>query len=757
MTKSLLILLLSAIATVWLFGQEPPAPGDPFSETKEAPKAAAPSAGKKNAEEVEIVETDPIVLGIRESKPKTPNEVMQAVINLVNYGRPDEAKRYMTGLMKANLNDAAKWRLHRDFGSAVFLRISRQEDLQPEGNQLADSILSGSNNFTRDPARLDILIKQLSNPALEVRQAALTDLLEAREEGVVALIGVLGDPARSVEHATVRAALRRFGSTAVGPLLGALEVPNDQWRTQVVTVLGSLQTIEAIPFLLRPYLMAIPSSAQHQAAKSALSQMMSVLPTKAAAERYLHKEVMSYLAGRLPGKPDHENLIEQWKWDAMQNRPIRVRLDTTAAPLLFAARLGAELTAIAPENATYRQLYLTAALESAKFAVGWDQPLPAGAGTELALATAHVNDLEDVLRFALAHNHMGAAIAAIEILGATGDPKYLQSSGGQPREVTSALRNPNRRVRFAALQAIYRMAPQSPYAGASFVPETIGFFARTAGTRRILIAHPRSEISQTLAGICLELGIDSDLFITGNLTFQAARRNSDYELVLLSDAIELPNIQEQVQQFRRDPLTAKLPIGVLARAENFERLQRTFAEDSQTEVFAQPTDEASVSFVLRRLLERTGRDFVSHEERMQQASFALEHWADLASKPELFGFYELLPQQPAAEMALTVPELTAQASRVLGLLANQQSQRALLTLVNQSSRPLSDRQVAAAAFGVAVHRRGILLTKPEILQQYQHYNQSKDSDAGTQQVLGAVLDALDPPKSQPTNSPQTLP
>src|SRR5688500_18605757 len=153
-------MLLCVLVATCLVAQEPAV--DPFGD-KEAPKAAPPPAAKKKAAP-EKVETDPIVIGILESKPTTPPEVLQAVINLANYGRVDVAKRYIVALINSNLDDATSWRLQREFGSAFFFRLSRQEDLQPEGRQLADIVLGSAQKYVRDPARLDALIKQLSDP-----------------------------------------------------------------------------------------------------------------------------------------------------------------------------------------------------------------------------------------------------------------------------------------------------------------------------------------------------------------------------------------------------------------------------------------------------------------------------------------------------------------------------------------------------------------------------------------------------------------
>jgi hypothetical protein len=162
-----------------------------------------------------------------------------------------------------------------------------------------------------------------------------------------------------------------------------------------------------------------------------------------------------------------------------------------------------------------------------------------------------------------------------------------------------------------------------------------------------------------------------------------------------------------------------------------------------TEVFVHPADPSGVAFVMRRLLERAPRDWVPHDERTRQAAAALNLLGKLASDPDHYGFYDLLPQEPAVELALTVPALSIQAAQVLGWLGSPQAQRTLTTFANQAGRELSQRQAAAAALDVAVKRRGLLLTRAEILRQYDIYNASATADAGTQRVLGSILDAIE--------------
>ncbi|MGE3776025.1 MAG: hypothetical protein AB7F89_02480, partial [Pirellulaceae bacterium] len=131
----------------------------------------------------------------------------------------------------------------------------------------------------------------------------------------------------------------------------------------------------------------------------------------------------------------------------------------------------------------------------------------------------------------------------------------------------------------------------------------------------------------------------------------------------------------------------------------------------------------------------------------------LEALVKLAGRPEWYGFYDLVAQQAAVERATATPELCQHALQVLGLLATPGAQRSLVALASQTGRPIAERQAAALAFETSVERRGVLLTRDEILAQYDRYNASATQNEETQQVLGALLDTIEAPAAGEETSP----
>ena len=720
---------------------------DPFGGAAEAlplDTSGAPTA--KKAQPDDDGEADPVILAIRKSNPKSAIELGRAIRNVVNLGRPAEAKKYITLLLDSSPDEGTLVELHRELGSAIFMRMSRDSRFAPEGSALGKAVLDASFTAAHDPTRLAGLIAKLSDDDVAVRHSALVDLRAGGTDSVLALIGALADSSRANEHAVVRATLVNLKELSVGPLVGALETRDEDLLPQIIVVLSRLKASQVTPHLLRPYFASEPDALVRRAAEYGLTKLLGELPLLAQAEQYLARETQAYLDGKLLGRLDYEDMITFWSWDTTKNSPVERRFPGKTASLMMAARLAGDLYAISPNNLNHKRLYLTALLESSKRANGLDQQLPTGDATAHAIsASLGVEAIADVLEYTLQQKQTAATIGALEVLAEIGDAKLLQSVNGRPSPLASCLRHTDRRVRFAAVEAIMKMNPVEPFAGSSYLSEALGYFSSTVGSRRVLVAHPRTDQSQTLVGMLNEIGFEADTAQTGRQALRLSVQYPDYEFLLISDAVDHPAAGELIQQLRRDPRTAIAPIGLMARDERFEQMERFTESDPLAETFPRPHDVAGVSLAARRLLTRGGDDIVGFDERMHHAATALDHLARLAEQSKDYNFYDLLRTERAVEQAVNTPQLTDQAARVLGLFGTPSAQRLLVSLASQNARSLSDRQAAASAFDTAISRRGLLLARNDIQIQYDRYNQSKILDGETQAVLGSLLDSIELP------------
>jgi hypothetical protein len=116
-------------------------------------------------------------------------------------------------------------------------------------------------------------------------------------------------------------------------------------------------------------------------------------------------------------------------------------------------------------------------------------------------------------------------------------------------------------------------------------------------------------------------------------------------------------------------------------------------------------------------------------------------------------FYDLRRQTDVIEAAALRPQAASESIAALAVLGTPAGQRALADLASLQTTSIATRREAAQAFDRNAQQHGLLLTSDEILRQYDRYNASATADAGSQQVLGTVLDAIESQRSRQ----QTLP
>ncbi len=726
-----------------------PAADDPFGAGAAAPGAPAkPAAAPASTEKLPLV-----IQQLRDSNPTTPEAILKAAYAVLLYGDAAEAKAYITKFFAAKFPENELAEVPNRVGTGLILRLTRDENLQPEGAHLNELIFAAAAKRAQDPAYLDEQIKKLSAPELALRQSALSRLDASGPHIVTPILRVLADKSREAEHRYLRAALARLSVSTEGPLLGALDVPNDQLKAQIIAVLGRMGSERAVMHLVRLAVDPTVPAEVREVAAASLAKIVGKVPMNDEAKQYLHQEIERLLAGRLPYKLDADDQAEMWDWDDTNRQMTSRKLPQGDAALFLATRLTADLVALeaVSKNTTTsdaQKLQLLTSLELTKVLGGLENPLNMAAVTAL-LKDVPSSTINSVLADALKLNRVPAIIAAIEVLASRGDAGALSSAGPAESPLAKALTHTDRRVRLAAALAIVELNPRASFAGASRVLDPLAQTIRTAGVGRVLIAHPRGEEAQTLVGFMNTLGYDGEAAYTGRRLAELAITASDIEFILISDAIDGPPVKDLVQWLRKDYRTAGIPIGVMAKSDDLYSLRYMFAGDSLTAVFARifsaEVAQADVD-ILRKL---AGRNYVAREERVQQAQAALAAIAKLASAKDGIAHWNLLRYEPAIIAAMDNPALTAAAAGVLATLATPKSQTALVDFASQTSRPIADRQSAAAAFAAAVKNRGLFLTQAQIATQFERYNASERLDAETQKVLGSILDAIESPTASP--------
>ena len=857
---------------------------NPFGEA--APAAAAPATTPQPAADAEDVaaaaELDPVVRGILETNPTSPMELMWAVELTMNLGRVDQVQKFMSALVAAEPDAAQLMAIERKWGSTLFFRLSHQSRYGRQVRAQALQLLTATQRALHNPERLQNLVAGLAHPSAALRQAAANDLKQVGTSAVPALLAVLGDADSAESHALARDALVGLGSIAVDPLASALQCPDPAIRWQVVEVLGRLEDSHVVDCLLGMLFEADGDPRVKKAVAQTVQRLVGALPSRQEAEQFLVRQVRGYLSG-VPVKPaDLEGRVAIWEWSESAATVVSRLQPARLASMLKARKLAADLHHLDSENIDFRRLFLVAVLETEKRLVGLDEPLDRESVDCQQVAALGAEALQDGLLFAVREKYLAAATATAELLGDQDDIALLRGVNGRMQPLVQHLRHPNLRLRMACLDAVLKLSTQQAYPGCSYVTETLGFITGSHGSPRVLVGDPRSSRAQSIGGLLNRLGYESDTANSGRELLRMARSNPDYEFILVSDAVQHPDLRELVQILRRDPRTSSLPVGILARTERIERAQRIAALDDRTLAFSlgaldvrmpsyeltlrvrgvdepgfeemlnvirrdprhdglilrvatggaaladarvfadadlrveaqaggppsivdgvyydlslvgdgadvptlsqlvtflrdesetknrpiqilaqgpalieaqriartessitvevRQTNQARISQLVEQILVRFADTQVPFSSRLRYSAQALAWLEKLSADRTAYGFYDLGRTEAAVTRALNTPSLSQSSARVLGNLGTPQGQLALVDLASEHNRPLAQRQAAAAAFSVAVKRRGVLLTTRNVDRQYDRYNQSARLDKATQQLLGSILDAME--------------
>jgi hypothetical protein len=418
------------------------------------------------------------------------------------------------------------------------------------------------------------------------------------------------------------------------------------------------------------------------------------------------------------------------------------------------ARLARQLVVLRPNVRAYQQQAIVLGAEASGLALlgtsrdnqGPAPPLPVGvrwSGLDLPL-------LDGVLADAIQSNYAHAATAACDELGRRRDTNALITTDGQPSPLASALAHGDRRVRFAALRAIMALDPPTPFAGSSRVPEALVYFARAAGEREAIVAMPNPADATDLSGKLAAANLHGESTIFGSDVTQMAAKMSDLEVIFVDMNIQKPGIRQVLYELRISPASAHVPVAVLAADGRLEAALRIVSEHDRMIAVPRPHTSEAAAKIAERLASLVARESVTSDERAQQAVTAIAWTAQLLQQDR--SFYALRREGSAIESALYHPATSASAIEALSRFRTPASQRALANFASQRTLPIEARKQAAAAFDASVRASGVLLTSDEILAQYAIHNASATADSDTQQVLAALLDAIESRRAKPIAS-----
>lgn len=703
--------------------------------------ATAPASAQDAAAEPAPGSDDPRVRALLATNPSSAEDLFRVSMLLVDLKYPQVAKPLVDKLIETTTEEPQLAALGRKVGMLEIYRLAEVKEFQPQAAEFVKRVVDATNKANRDPARLAELIEQLKSPDLGTQAAAVLGLRTGGEAAAQALVDVLADPARKPEHRTIATALAGIGDDGLAPLSEIAAHGDDVQRKLVLDVLGYVENDAAEAPLFTAAFAADVSDEVRKAAEAAVVRRNGALPKPVEAAASLFLEARNTYR-KQPPAGDRDAKAAVWRWDAATKKPVSTLVVKRSADLDRAARLAAQAAAISGNDTTAQLLAYAAALESALAAAGDDAATRQTAAQKWADAVKpDAVQLGRVLELSLEEKHYPTAIAAARLLGNAAGARALEAVNGRPSLLVRAVQSADRRLSFAALEEVVRLNPQTPFIGAGAVTDALGYFASSTGLRKALVVDKNAPRGRDVAGIVAALGYQCELATDARSAAAILGKDADYELVLMYRPFIDPVFGQLLPQLRADPRTAQLPVAVYCEPNDVESTRISLGRDPLAAAIYQPRMPETLASQLTELLQAAAGVQPAAAERLSEAKFALSAIGRLlAAKPRVFN---LRPLETALVAAAWHPAVGPQAAAALGSLGSVAAQRTLVDVASAGALPLELRQAAAKAFCESVIRFNILLTKAEILRQYDRYNASESAGRETQQLLGAILDAIE--------------
>lgn len=717
--------------------------------------SVAPIAIAQEPTEAIAPRTSAAVQAILKSPRRTPADSARVLFVLIDLDEIELARPVLTELTGKNFDDATLAALVREFGSAKFLKLTATKELGPEAATFATEALAAANRTATDPQRLAQLVAQLGNESKSKQYAALADLKTTGTPGVLFLLNELAKQPEAKRQNQLRDALVALAPISTPLLLGVLDSTMDAenaeaLKTQTAYALGQIESEPALPFLATMAVFQPADSVASRAAGWSHQQIADSPATTDSFARTTSAAIERYTTGGFPFTPDADGMITLGRWDAKAKQVVAVELPSHEASLVLAARLAEARAAMQGDRREVVRQALVLRLEADAVLKREGLSIDQESRDEL-LSLADGSQLNESLAAALKQNYSGAAVGLAATMAGRGDLGALATADGKPSSLADALVAAHPAVRFAALEAVMQLKPQTPFPGSSRVADALLFFATGDTRAAAVVATPNYERSATIGGLLSGANLSAQITNRGCEAVKLAAR-PDMTLVLVDLAVLDPPVRETVFRLRRQPATANVPIGLLASEGRLAEAQTIAAEHERMLAFSRPHSSEVVTAMATELQALLPSDWPTNADRATRAKQSRQ-WITtlLTDGPTFYGLREDSAELQAALARTTDP---ATAIDALTLLGTPASQVTLLDFVSQETLPIATRQQAAKAFDNSVKQHGVLLTSKQIVMQYDRYNASETASQATQEVLGAVLDTIEAkkiPTQQATN------
>ena len=682
---------------------------------------------------------DPLTKSPLLNTPETPEELLNAVRLMMKLGQLDVAKRYLELLIDSNPDPEALLKLRDKFGPGEFLRIAATRELRPLSSDLLSRVNAAFREYGMDETRIMDTIKDLSADPRK-REAAVVSLRESGPNVIPVMVTALSSPDLEELHEPITYALIRQGKTAVPALMAAMNSKEPSVRIGATAALGYIKDRRAIPVLLTPAFRSGIDPAARDAARTALARIGGSIPTSARpAALTLRELAIKHYRGESDWELTADGNVELWTWDQARNTVAAVTTTPELASLFTASQYAAQAVRLAPGDEDLQSVFVSTSMAYEAARSGWQQAIPTGKGTALDLALTTGEDISmQALDLALAAESDHGARAALQALGnfATVSSK---TTGPSEQPIVSALDFPNRRVQFAAANALLTRGITPNSQTANRLVEILSRALTDSGRDSVLVIDQNQTRGQTVGAQMASFGFDAVARVTSREGFKLATTRNDIVMVLVNANCQQWSLSDFVRNFRADSRTANIPIAVFGPPTARVSTKSLIKKNSQMIFVEEAKTADTMVLTLRPFVEKTGNS-LSATERAQHRRLAAWWLASIARNRG--SKFNLTKAQPALFAATNSQSLAADSMAALESIATATTQTQFLDIVSSLDRDANVRELAALHLAAHVQKHGMMLNG----EQRKAINTLRDEapNPGIASALASVLGAVQP-------------
>jgi hypothetical protein len=567
---------------------------------------------------------------------------------------------------------------HGDNLDDWILRWQGVKDASATATSIAQALQKGRYSRRANQDYIETQINRLGNG----ERAYILGLQQLRESGELAvplMVSYLQNPSHASLHGPIRRALRDLGRAVINPLVAATEMKDANTLLTLIDILSEIGYDVPAPYLARLAQGSDVTLSVQSAARAALGRLGAPQDIKAADAFFDLAERVYY--GKSALSVDLKAPVAYvWFWDDTKGLTKK-----DIPPAIFGAVMAMREAEYSLKlgNSRGDALSLWLAADYKREAL-----LPEGKTDTTRpdnYPSAHyfgvssgVSHLYTTLSRALKDGDSAVAIRAIKSLREIVGASSLAPDASTP--LVTALRFPDRLVRYEAAFALAAANPKQPFTGSERVVPLLAEAISQTGTSNVVVLAPQGadadavDLNKTLQGL-KAAGVGAVGGTTAQEAMSASNALPSVDAIVLFEAAPRSEIDSLISMAASSPRLERTPRIVVVQSG-----ASSFVTDAATNPLVS-TIQSNTPDAIKGQLETARQKAGSLPlDEKTATEYALEAASLLQQLSGRTQAYDLLTSESALESALsdTRPEIVKAAGNVLASLDTATVQPALL-------------------------------------------------------------------------------